>query len=190
MCIRDRYWGCFLFCFYGAISSIGLLFFFGGWCRLALVHKYLHIRILGPGTSKLSCTHGLYDQSPVQASLGPKSMTALSKVWPSDLCMVMAQQSPSCRWWSQVGGVLQKKKEHTEDTTSHGEKKKEKKKGKKKKNVPCTGIELANFDLIIWWFHPLRHSGMNWEKAFNFSKLTPTRRSLVPHTKTKTIFPH
>ena len=55
--------------FFGAISSIGLLFFLGGGCGLALVHKYLHIRILGPGTSKLSCTHGLYDQ--VDKSLGP-----------------------------------------------------------------------------------------------------------------------
>ena len=83
----------FFIYFFGVISSIGLLFFFGGGCRLALVHKYLHIRILGPGTSKLSCTHGLYDQvdkslgpteadesKPVQASLGPKSMTTLSKV--------------------------------------------------------------------------------------------------------------
>ena len=54
--------------FFGAISSIGLLFFWGGGCGLALVHKYLHVRILGPGTSKLSCTHGLYDQ--VDKSLG------------------------------------------------------------------------------------------------------------------------
>ena len=43
---------------------------------------------------------------------------------------------------------MQKKKVHTEDTTSHGEKKKEKKKGKKKE-VPSTGIELANFDGIV-----------------------------------------
>ena len=77
---------------------------------------------------------------------------------------------------------------HTEDTTSHGEKKKEKKRGKKKEEVPSTGIELANFDLIV--LHPLRHSGINWEIAFNFSKLTPTRRSLAPYTKTKTIFLH
>ena len=46
---------------------------------------------------------------------------------------------------------------HTEDTTSHGEKKKEKK--GKKKEVPS--IELANFDWIVRWFHPLRYSGMN-----------------------------
>ena len=52
---------------------------------------------------------------------------------------------------------MQKKKEHTEDTTSHGEKKKEKK--GKKKEVPS--IELANFDWIVRWFHPLRYSGMN-----------------------------
>ena len=90
-----------------------------------------------------------------------------------------------------MGGVLQKKKEHTEDTTSHGEKKKgEKKRGKKKEEVPSTGIELANFDLIVLWFHPLCHNGTNWEIAFNFSKPKPTRRSLVPYTKTKTIFPH
>ena len=75
--------------------------------------------------------------------------------------------------------------------TSHGEKKKwGKKKGKKKEEVPSTGIELGNFDFIVLWFNPLRHSGINWEIAFNFSKLTPTRRSLVPYTKTKTIFLH
>ena len=86
---------------------------------------------------------------------------------------------------------MQKKKEHTEDTTSHGEKKKgEKKKGKKKEEVPSTGIELANFEFIVLRFNPLRHSGINWEIAVNFSKLTPTRRSLVPYTKTKTIFLH
>ena len=51
------------------------------------------------------------------------------------------------------------------------------------------GIELANFDLIVWWFHPLRHSGMNWGIAFNFFQTKTTRRSLVPYTKTKTIFP-
>ena len=43
---------------------------------------------------------------------------------------------------------MQKKKEHTEDTTSHGENKR-KTKMKKKKEVPSTGIELANFDLIV-----------------------------------------
>ena len=69
-------------------------------------------------------------------------------------------------------------------------KKRKKKKGEKKEAVPSTGIELANFDFMVRWFHPLRHSGMNWEIAFNFSKLKPTRRSLVPYTKTKTIFPH
>ena len=84
---------------------------------------------------------------------------------------------------------MQKIKEHTEDTTSHGEKKREKK-GKKKEEVPSTGIELANFELIVLWFYPLRHSGVNWEIVYNFSKLKPTRRSLVPYTRTKTIFPH
>ena len=39
-----------------------------------------------------------------------------------------------------------------------GEKKRGKKK-KKKKRVPS--IELANFDWIVWRFHPLRYSGMN-----------------------------
>ena len=63
-------------------------------------------------------------------------------------------------------------------------KKREKKKGKKKEEVPSTGIELANFDFIVLWFNPLRYSGINWEIAFNFSKLAPTRRSLVPYTKT------
>ena len=45
---------------------------------------------------------------------------------------------------------MQKKKRniHTEDTTSHGEKKMEKKR-EKKKEVPSTGIELSNFDLIV-----------------------------------------
>ena len=57
---------------------------------------------------------------------------------------------------------MQKKKEiHTEDTTSHGEKKGKKKRGKKKEEVPSTGIELANVDFIVSWFHPLRHCGMN-----------------------------
>ena len=47
------------------------------------------------------------------------------------------------------------------------EKKKEKKKKKKKKEeVPSTGVELANFDFIVSWFHPLRYSGMNWGIAF------------------------
>ena len=69
-------------------------------------------------------------------------------------------------------------------------KKRKKKKGNKKEEVPNTGIELANFDLIVLWFHPLRHSGTTLEITFNFSKLKPTRRSLVPYTKTKTIFPH
>ena len=69
-------------------------------------------------------------------------------------------------------------------------KKREKKKGKKKEEVPSKGIELANFELMHSWFHPLRHSGIYCEIAFNFSKLKPTRRSLVPYTKTKTIFPH
>ena len=86
---------------------------------------------------------------------------------------------------------MQKKKVHTEDTTTHGKKKKGKeKKGKKEEEVPSTGIELANFDFIVLWLNPLRHSGINWEIASNFSTLTPTRRSLVPYTKTKTIFPH
>ena len=49
-----------------------------------------------------------------------------------------------------MGGVLQKKRNiHAEDTTSHGEKKKEEKKGKKIEQVPGTGIELANSDLIV-----------------------------------------
>ena len=69
-------------------------------------------------------------------------------------------------------------------------KKGEKKKGKKKDEVPSKGIELANFELMVSWFHPLRHSGIYCEIAFNFSTLKPTRRSLVPYTKTKTIFPH
>ena len=46
---------------------------------------------------------------------------------------------------------MQKKKRniHTEDTTSQGEKKKE-----KKKEVPSTGIELANFDFMSDGFTP------------------------------------
>ena len=73
----------------------------------------------------------------------------------------MAQKSPSCRWWSQVGGVLQKKGTYIQRTPPPMEKKK----GKKKEEVPSTGIELAIFDFIVWWFHPLRHSGM---KGFQF----------------------
>ena len=69
-------------------------------------------------------------------------------------------------------------------------KKNREKKWKKKGEAPSTGIELGNFDFIVLWFNPLRHNGINWEVAFNFSKLTPTRRSLVPYTKTKTIFLH
>ena len=85
--------------------------------------------------------------SPVQASLGPKSMTALSKVWPCDLSMVMAQQSPSCRW-SQLVGVLQKKQRniHTEDTTSHGEKKRKRKKSEKKRR----GAECGYRTRELW----------------------------------------
>ena len=37
----------------------------------------------------------------------------------------------------------------------------EKKNRGKKKEVPSTGIQLANFDWIVGWFHPLRYSGMN-----------------------------
>ena len=70
------------------------------------------------------------------------------------------------------------------------EKKKKQKKKRIENEVPSTGIELANFDFIIWLFHPLRHIGMNWEIALNFSKLKKNRRSLVPYTRTKTIFPH
>ena len=46
-------------------------------------------------------------------------------------------------------------------------KKRKKKKGKKKEEVPSTGVELGNFDVIVLWFHPLCHSGINWEIAFN-----------------------
>ena len=45
--------------------------------------------------------------------------------------------------------MLQRKKEYTEDTTSHGGKKKGEKKREKKEEVPITGIELANFELIV-----------------------------------------
>ena len=81
---------------------------------------------------------------------------------------------------------MQKKGTHIQRTPPPMEKKKR----EKKKELLSTGIELTNFDLIIWWFHPLRHSGINCDIAFNFSKLKPTRRSLLPYTKTKTIFPH
>ena len=46
------------------------------------------------------------------------------------------------------------------------------------------------YGVLYYVIHPLRHSVMNWEIALNFSKLKPTRRSLVPYTRTKTIFPH
>ena len=61
-----------------------------------------------------------------------------------------------------IGRLLKKKTGNKEDNTTKEEKKKETKRGKKKekkKEVPS--IELANFDLIVWWFHPLRYSGMN-----------------------------
>ena len=90
-----------------------------------------------------------------------------------------------------MGGVLQKKKEiYTEDTTSHGEKKKEKKKGEKRRRGAEYWYRTRELRLHSLMVSPLRHSGMNWEIAFSFSKLKPTRRSLVPYTKTKTIFPH
>ena len=81
----------------------------------------------------------------------------------------------SMQWWCVdavvviTGGwcVAKKKRNiHTEDTTSHREKKK-----KKKKKVPS--IELANFDWIVLWFHPLRYSGMNSERAFTLPFCTP-----------------
>ena len=49
------------------------------------------------------------------------------------------------------------KKKGKKKRKKKGEKKREKK--KKKKRVPS--IELANFDWIVWRFHPLRYSGMN-----------------------------
>ena len=110
--------------------------------------------------------------SPVQASLGPKSMTALSKVWPCDLCMVIAQQSPSCRWWLQVGGVLQKKKgTYIQRTPPPMEKKKRKrKKREKKKEVPSTGIELANFN----WISPPTLQRHELGKSIHATFLYPT----------------
>ena len=90
-----------------------------------------------------------------------------------------------------TGGWCVAKKRNIQRTPPPMEKKKRKKiKGKKKRCRARVGIELANFDLTVLWFHPLRHSGINWEIAFNFSNLKPTRRSLLPYTKTKTIFPH
>ena len=75
--------------------------------------------------------------------------------------------------------MLQKKKEiHTEDTTSHGEKKRKKKKGEKKEEVPSTGIELANVDVIVLWFQPLRHSGMNLGSSLQFFQ-TKTNQALA-----------
>ena len=92
-----------------------------------------------------------------------------------------------------MGGVLQKKERniHTEHT-SHGEKKKERKKWEKKNGKKKRGAEYGyrtrELRLDSLMISPLRHTGINWEIAFNFSKLKPTRRSLVPYTKTKTIF--
>ena len=40
-------------------------------------------------------------------------------------------------------------------------KKRKRKKWGKKKEVPSTGIEHANFDWMVLWFHPLRYSGMD-----------------------------
>ena len=48
----------YIFCFFGAISSIGLLFFV--FLGMQPWYIYLHIRILGPGTSKLSCMYVVY----------------------------------------------------------------------------------------------------------------------------------
>ena len=69
-------------------------------------------------------------------------------------------------------------------------KKREKKKGRKKRRGAEYGYRTRELRLHSLMVHPLRHSGINWEIAFNFSKLKPTRRSLVPYAKTKTIFPH
>ena len=45
--------------------------------------------------------------------------------------------------------VAKKKGTYIQRTPPPMEKKKGKKKGKKKEEVPSTGIELANFDLIV-----------------------------------------
>ena len=49
----------------------------------------------------------------------------------------------------------------------------EKKTSQKKTEVPSAGIELANFDFIVRWFHLVRYSGMNWEIAFKLPFCTP-----------------
>ena len=57
--------------------------------------------------------------------------------------MVIAQQSPSCRWDYRWVVCCKKKGTYIQRTPPPMEKKKR----KKKKEVPC--IELANFDWIV-----------------------------------------
>ena len=55
------------------------------------------------------------------------------------------------------------KKRNIQRTPRPMEKKKRKeKKGKKKRRGAEYGYRLANFDLIVLWFHPLCHNGTNW----------------------------
>ena len=73
----------------------------------------------------------------------------------------MAQQSPSCRWWSQVGGVLQKKKEntfrghHLPWRKKKGEKKREKK--RKCDEYGYRSRELWRDNLMVSPPKPQRH---------------------------------
>ena len=53
-----------------------------------------------------------------------------------------------------------------------------KKKGKKKEEVPSTGTELGNFDFIVLWFNPLRHSGIKSGNSVQFFQ-TNTNQALA-----------
>ena len=107
-----------------------------------------------------------------------------------------AQQSPSCRWWLQVGGVLQKKR-YIQRQPPPMEKQKGKKR-EKKEEVRSTGIELANFDLIDWCFHPYATAALIGKQRSIFPNLNQPGSRWYPtlkprqffHTKTKRLSEH
>ena len=81
---------------------------------------------------------------------------------------------------------MKKKKRYIKRTPPIEKKKRKKKRNKKKrkKKERCqVGIELANFDWIVRWFHPLRYSGMNQRRAFTLPFCTtPHFCRLIPGT--------
>ena len=70
------------------------------------------------------------------------------------------------------------------------EKKRKKTKGEKKRRGAEYGYRTRELRVGNLMASPPTTQRHELEIAFNFSKLKPTRRSLVPYTKTKTIFPH